>query len=540
MNFRPYLIAVAFVSFTLFLNSCSENGGSTYSKTAAVRPPVMGWSSWNAFAVNISDSIIIHQADLLVDLGLKEVGYNHVNVDDGFFGKRDSNGRMTPHPERFPQGMKVVADYIHSLGMKAGIYSDAGNNTCGSIWNDDKNGVGAGLFGHDAEDAEQYFNEWGFDFIKIDYCGGQTLGLDEQARYLEIRSVIDSMAKKPIEINICRWAYPGTWVSKAGDSWRISGDIRPRWESIKYIIEKNLYLSAFSASRTGGYNDMDMLVVGFGLDPVVEETHFGLWCMFSSPLLIGCDLSKLSETSLRLLKNKELIAVDQDPLGEQARVVKYDGETYVLAKDLKKARGESRAVAFYNPMEEEKTVSVTLSEIGFEGDVSVRDLFRHEDLQNFSDNISLPVKPHGVKIFSVSGKRCEPSVYEAEWAYIPTFSDIAKERCGRVVPADYASGKVVVGGLGGSEDNRLEWDDVYANKAGTYRLSVDFCSPYERELDVLVNGKKYASDVMVGSSENSIATFSVEVPLNRGYNVVSVGNPKGEAPYIDCIRVNKK
>lgn len=534
-----FSFCVTVVGLVLLLCACGAEDGTT-QRVTPIRPPVMGWSSWNAFAVNISDSIIMHQADLLAELGLKDAGYNHVNVDDGFFGKRDSSGRMTPHPERFPQGMKVVADHIHSLGMKAGIYSDAGDNTCGSIWNSDKNGVGAGLYGHDVEDVNLYFNDWGFDFIKIDYCGGQGLGLDEKQRYLEIRSAIDSVAKKPVEVNICRWAYPGTWVSKAGDSWRISGDIRPAWESIKYIIEKNLYLSAFSAARTGGYNDMDMLVVGFGLDPVVEETHFGLWCMFSSPLLIGCDLSKLSESSLQLLKNKELIAIDQDPLGEQAYVVKHDAQVYVLAKDIKEARGGSRAVAFYNPTEEEKRVSVSLSEIEFEGEVSVRDLCLHEDLGEFSNEIALQVPPRGVRILCVSGHRCDPSLYEAEWAYIPAFSDISKGKCGRIIPADYASGKTIVGFLGGSEDNRLEWDNVYVSKSGKYELTMELSAPHDSALDVFVNGEEYVRDLAVSSSENSIVTITSDVSLKKGYNIVSIGNPDGEVPYIDCIRINKK
>jgi len=507
------------------LSLCACSGGGDLRPTPK-KAPVMGWSSWNAFAVNISDSIIMHQADLLVELGLRDAGYNHVNIDDGFFGQRDSLGNMTPHPERFPGGLKVVADHIHSLGMKAGIYSDAGDNTCGSIWNDDANGVGAGLYGHEEQDAELYFNDWGFDFIKIDFCGGQNLALDEQQRYLRIRSVIDSVARKPVEVNICRWAYPGTWVSKAGESWRISEDIRPRWSSIKHIIEKNLYLSAFSASRSGGYNDMDMLVVGFGLDPVVEETHFGLWCMFSSPLLIGCDLSKLSESSLSLLKNKELIAINQDPLGEQAYVVKHDNDTYILAKDIETRHGNARAVAFYNPSDEEKTVSAALSDLEFDGEVSVRDLCKGEDLGKFEGNISLSVPSHGVKILRVSGKRCDPSVYEAEWAYIPAFSDISKVRCGRAVPVDFASGGVVVSGLGGSEENRLEWNNVYVSKAGEYLLSVDFIpSEDARTFSLWVNGKQYNGK---------------EVHLNKGYNSVVLGNPDGSVPDIDCLRIVRK
>ena len=138
-------------------------------------PPVMGWSSWNTYRVNINEALIKKQADAMVQKGLKDAGYNYVNVDDGFFGWRDEHGTMQTHPERFPNGLKGVADHIHSLGLKAGIYSDAGSNTCGSIWDKDVNGVGSGLYGHEHQDADLYFNEWGFDFIKIDYCGAPPL-----------------------------------------------------------------------------------------------------------------------------------------------------------------------------------------------------------------------------------------------------------------------------------------------------------------------------------------------------------------------------
>ncbi len=280
-------------------------------------PPVMGWSSWNTYRIHINEALIKKQADAMVSQGLKEAGYLYVNVDDGFFGWRDENGKLQTHPERFPNGLKCVADYIHSKGLKAGIYSDAGSNTCGSIWDKDPNGVGVGLYGHEKQDADLFFNEWGFDFIKIDYCGaGQSLALEEQKRYTEIRQAIDAVCNRNISLNICRWAFPGTWAKDLARSWRISADITPKWESIKYIIGKNLYLSAYAGG--GHYNDMDMLEIGRGLKPEEEEVHFGMWCIMSSPLLIGCDLTTIPKSSLELLKNRELIALNQDPLGLQA------------------------------------------------------------------------------------------------------------------------------------------------------------------------------------------------------------------------------
>ena len=264
------------------------------SRTHQTALPVMGWSSWNTYRININDELIKKQADALVELGLKDAGYRYVNIDDGFFGYRDDDGNLHTHPERFPDGLGGLTAYIHSLGLKAGVYSDAGANTCGSIWDSDPNGVGVGLYGHEEQDADLYFNKWDFDYIKIDYCGaGQQLDLDERERYTTICDAIRRVSRRPVSINICRWAFPGTWAGNLADSWRISSDITLDWNSVKYIVSKNLYLSAFA--RGGHYNDMDILEIGRGLTPEEEETHFGLWCIMSSPLIIGCDLTVVPE-----------------------------------------------------------------------------------------------------------------------------------------------------------------------------------------------------------------------------------------------------
>ena len=165
MKNKYYLLSVA--AATLLCASCTKPQTTLSDKEQTFNPPIMGWSSWNVFRVDISEDIIKHQADLMVKKGLKDAGYQYINVDDGYFGKRDNNGVMHTHETRFPNGMKPVADHIHGLGMKAGIYTDAGNNTCGSIWDNDAAGVGAGIYGHEPQDAQLYFGDWGFDFIKM-------------------------------------------------------------------------------------------------------------------------------------------------------------------------------------------------------------------------------------------------------------------------------------------------------------------------------------------------------------------------------------
>ena len=538
-HFSSIIIALAAV----LVSSCCE-------RPQGVKPPLMGWSSWNAYMVDISDSIITHQADLMVEKGLKEAGYRYVNIDDGFFGYRDERGYMVPHPERFPkgpEGMRALVDHIHSLGLKAGIYSDAGDNTCGSSYNHDLNGLGAGLYGHDVVDAERYFNEWDFDFIKLDYCGGQNLKLDPEVRYREIRRVIDSVATRHIRINVCRWNFPGTWVNGIGDSWRISADIRPVWKSIKYIVGKNLYLSAYAGN--GNYNDMDMLAVGYNIKPspfweeglglsyTEEEAHFGIWCIMSSPLLLGCDIEYIPEETMKIITNPELIAINQDRLGLQAHVVQHVGETYVFAKDILEKWGNTRAVALYNPADTSMRFTLTPEEIEMTGTLTVRDLNLNADLGECS-SIEMTLPPHSAKILKVSGERIEPTLYEAEWGYCPDFTAI-KGTGVKYVPMEGTSGRAVAMNLGGSESNCLEWRDVHSVSGGEYELSVTIQDCDENAgLRLSVNGEEKEM-VSCGAGKNGFHTLNFPARLRKGKNCVRIWS-ETPLPAIDKLNITKK
>lgn len=500
-------------------------------------PPIMGWSSWNTYHVNISDSLILRQTDALVSSGLKEVGYKYINVDDGFFGYRETDGKMHAHPKRFPQGLKGVADYIHSLGLKAGIYSDAGTNTCGSRYDNDKNGLGAGLYGHEYQDALLYFKEWGFDFIKIDYCGAEVLGLEEQRRYTEIRNAISQVGRNDISLNICRWTFPGTWAKDVATSWRISPDIRPRWSSVKHIIELNMPLSAYC--RNGHYNDMDMLEISRGLTQTEEETHFGMWCMMSSPLLIGCDMTSIKPLSLDLLKNKELIALNQDPLALQAYPVQHKGDTYILVKDILEDRGKVRAVALYNASDSAAHFSVPLSTLELGGKVRVRDLIHHKNLKAVHDSLTYDVPAHGVLILRTEAEqRLEPSVYEAEWAYLPLFNNLGKDKL-RILYANnpHASLGMTVSCLGGSKENVMRWDKVYSEKGGAYKMKVTYVPAIRRALEVSVNGKKTHLDHLQETGD--MAEVAIDVELKQGYNTVELGNSFDWAVDVDKMCLTK-
>ena len=538
-HYSSIIIALAAV----LASSCCE-------RPQEVKPPLMGWSSWNAYMVDISDSIITHQADLMVEKGLKEAGYRYVNIDDGFFGYRDERGYMVPHPERFPkgpEGMRALVDHIHSLGLKAGIYSDAGDNTCGSSYNHDLNGLGAGLYGHDVVDAERYFNEWDFDFIKLDYCGGQNLKLDPEERYREIRRVIDSVATRHIRINVCRWNFPGTWVNGIGDSWRISADIRPVWKSIKYIVGKNLYLSAYAGN--GNYNDMDMLAVGYNIKPspfweeglglsyTEEEAHFGIWCIMSSPLLLGCDIEYIPEETMKIITNPELIAINQDRLGLQAHVVQHVGETYVFAKDILEKWGNTRAVALYNPADTSMRFTLTPEEIEMTGTLSVRDLNLNADLGECS-SIEMTLPPHSAKILKVSGERIEPTLYEAEWGYCPDFTAI-KGTGVKYVPMEGTSGRAVAMNLGGSESNCLEWRDVHSVSGGEYELSVTLQDCDENAgLRLSVNGEEKEM-VSCGAGKNGFHTLNFPARLRKGKNCVRIWS-ETPLPAVDKLNITKK
>ena len=498
------------------------------------KTPIMGWSSWNTYRVNISDTLIKRQADAIVATGLKDAGYTYINIDDGFFGYRDEQGEMHAHPQRFPGGMKAVADYIHSLGLKAGIYSDAGAVTCGSIWDKDRNGIGAGLYGHEEQDADLYFRRWGYDFIKIDYCGaGQELDLDEQPRYTAIRKAIDQVGRKDVEINICRWAFPGTWAKELAASWRISGDISDNWGSVKHIIEKNLPLSAYCAD--GHFNDMDMLEIGRSLSESEERVHFGLWCLMSSPLLVGCDMTTLPERPLALLKNPELIALNQDSLGLQAYPVQAADGTYVLVKDIGRRRTPVRAVALYNPTDSTRRISVALSELELEGKTRLRDLFARKDLRPVRDTLSDVVGPHDVAIWRVEAeRRLEPTRYEAEWAYLPLFNDLGKRKKEVFYATEAkASGGQVVRYAGGCRENAIVWNRVWSDQGGRYEMRIVYLPAENRGLEVVVNGKS----VQVPLSAEGVATLPVV--LCPGDNTVEMTCRTQWAPDIDQFTLKR-
>jgi alpha-galactosidase len=369
----------------------------SFSFSQKAKPPIMGWSSWNHFRVKIDENMIRQQADALVSSGMYDAGYRFINIDDGYFGGRDSTGKLYPDQKKFPSGMKALADYIHSKGLKAGIYTDAGNNTCGSIYDKDSLGIGVGIYGHVQEDCNLFFREWGYDFLKVDWCGGEKQKLEEEKEYTRIIDAVKAI-NNDIVFNVCRWKFPGEWVIKKADSWRISGDIQDKFSSILSIIDLDAGLHKYASA--GHYNDMDMLQVGRGMTYDEDKTHFSMWCMLNSPLLAGNDLRTMTKQTIAILTNKEVIALNQDQGFAQAVRILKEGDIEVWVKLLGN-KGKEKAIAIMNRGEEEKAFTFAADKLGISKKYKLRDLWLHKDLGEVGNSKNFSIPRHGIIVLKI-------------------------------------------------------------------------------------------------------------------------------------------
>ena len=339
----------------------------------------MGWNSWNYFACKVSDAVIRAQADAMVSTGMKDAGYVYVNIDDCWEGERDAKGFIHPN-ERFPD-MKALADYVHRKGLKLGIYSSPGPKTCAKY---------EGSFGHEEQDAQTYA-DWGIDYLKYDWCSAQG---DQKAAYAKMRDALKKTGR-PIVYSLCQYGKERVWswgASLSGNLWRTTGDIKDRYDSMAYLGFGQNGLERFAGP--GHWNDPDMLEVGNGgMNEDEYRTHMSLWCLLAAPLLAGNDLTSMSPTTLALLTNPEVVAVDQDPAGIQGYRVAQEGPLEVWVKPL--ADG-SKAVGLFNRSHSDATVTAYFRDIGVGDSVIVRDLWARRDLGTFENNFSQIVPRHGV------------------------------------------------------------------------------------------------------------------------------------------------
>ena len=357
--------------------------------TLAATPP-MGWNSWNRFGCDINEELIKQMADALVSEGFASAGYNYLNLDDCWQASRAEDGSILEDPTAFPSGMAALADYVHGKGLRFGLYTCAGTQTCQQR---------PGSFGFEEQDAASYA-AWGVDYVKVDWCF--TKGMDSQQRYAAMHEAIVK-AGRPMILSICNWGIdqPWSWGPQYGQLWRTTIDIMDTWASMLYNF---LGTEAHAdAAGPGHWNDPDMLEVGNGgLDAAEARAHFSLWAMLAAPLIAGNDLRALDEETKAILLNQEVIAVDQDPLGVAAKRLSGEGVVGVWARPL--AAQGARAVVLLNGSAQPQLLGFQLSDLGLQGeDAVLRDLWLHQDLPDQGPRFQRQVEPHSAVLLKVLG-----------------------------------------------------------------------------------------------------------------------------------------
>ena len=390
------------VSFFILLAFLSLAEPSTALDNGLALIPPMGWNSWNKFGCNVSEDLIKSMADSMVASGMKEAGYQYIVIDDCWQVSRDENGNIVPDGQRFPSGMKALGDYIHSKGLKFGIYSDAGEKTCAGR---------PGSMGHEYQDALMYAS-WGVDYLKYDWCHAGKRNAEEA--YSTMRDALKA-AGRPIVFSMCEWgtAKPWLWAADTGNLWRTTGDIHDHWEGKqKYkdggccalgmldILDLQVGLESFAGP--GHWNDPDMLEVGNGGMTINEyRAHFSLWAILAAPLIAGNDLRDMAPEIRGILTNKEVIAVNQDALGRQASRVSKQGDLEVWTKPIKDG---GRAVLLLNRGANEAEITARWTVLGYPEHLSaiVRDLWTHKDLGKFNGKFSVKVPSHDVVVVTIT------------------------------------------------------------------------------------------------------------------------------------------
>lgn len=351
--------------------------------------PQMGFNDWNAYGCNVSESLIKSTALAMHNDGMQAAGYQYVNIDDCWLTKsRNAAGQLVPDPTKFPDGISGTAAYVHSLGLKLGIYEDAGTATCAGF---------PGSLGHETTDANS-FAAWGVDYLKYDNCNNN--GISAQTRYTTMRDALQATGR-PILFSLCDWGQENvwTWGANVGNSWRTTGDINASFGSMLSNFHQNVGLASFAGP--GHWNDPDMLEIGNGMSTTEQQSEFSLWSEMAAPLISGTNIANASSTTLGILTNSRVIAVDQDSLGAQGTEVSSAGGLDVLAKPL--ANGDV-AVALFNENSSTATITTSASAIGKTGASSytLTDLWSGAT-SSTTGTISASVPPHGTVMYRVAG-----------------------------------------------------------------------------------------------------------------------------------------
>ncbi|MCF0093025.1 Alpha-galactosidase A [Micromonospora sp. MH99] len=359
------------------------------------RTPQMGWNDWNAFGCNVNETLIRQTADALVSSGMAAAGYRYVNIDDCWSTKqRNASGDLVADPQKFPSGIKALADYVHGKGLKLGIYSSAGTLTCA--------GYPASI-NYEQRDANLWAS-WGIDYLKYDNCGDH-LGRSAQQRYTAMRDAL-AATNRPILYSLCSWGQDSvwTWGAGVGNSWRTTGDIGGNWNSIMSILDQQVGKESYA--RPGAWNDPDMLEVGNGPTDTESRAHFSLWALLNAPLLAGNDIRTMSAATRTILTNTDVIAVNQDWGGQQGRKISDSGDLEVWRKPMSTG---GVATVLLNRGSGTTTISTTASALGLgsAGSYAVRDLWSHTTSTS-TGTISASVPAHGAAMLLVTGGGTPP------------------------------------------------------------------------------------------------------------------------------------
>jgi len=356
------------------------------------KTPPMGWNSWNKFAGRVDDAAVRGIADAMASNGMKEAGYLYVNIDDTWEAGRNDKGEIQTN-KKFPD-MKALADYVHKKGLKLGIYSSPGPNTCAGY---------EGSYGHEEQDA-MTFAKWGIDYLKYDWCGARTLYTDEEMPAI-YQKMGDALLKtgRPIVYSLCQYGRLDVWKwgpEVGGNLWRTTGDIRDTWDSMTNIGFRQNELAQYA--KPGHWNDPDMLEIGNGGMTAAEyQTHMSLWAMLAAPLLAGNDLRQMSPETLAILTNREVIAVDQDKLGKQGSQAWKSNDHEIWTRQLS---GGDMAVSFFNRGKDEAKIGVKWADIGAPAKRKARDLWLHQDVDTSAPEYTATVPGHGVIMLRISGR----------------------------------------------------------------------------------------------------------------------------------------
>lgn len=361
-----------------------------------VLTPPMGWYPWNEFGQEPQNEKLIEEiVDALVSNGMKEAGYAFVGPDEGITFSRGANGKLTPNLERYPSGLRGLGDYIHKQGLKYALYTDAGTRTCSKAM--------PGTKDHEFEDMA-VFAQWRADYVKVDWCN--TEGQDVAKAYTKLGEALRASGR-PVVLSLCSWGEgePWKWAAAVGNLWRTTGDIcgpgKADWKNAMKVAAANEKL--YQAASPGHWNDPDMMITGMnGLDEAQNRSFFSLWCMMDAPLMAGNDVRKITPEALRILTNPEAIAINQDPLGIQGRIVRTDGKVEIWAG--KRLFDGSQAVLVFNQGETPAQVKVPWPEVGLEESAAmyVRNLWTHQTTGPISGGLSLTVEPNDVALLRIA------------------------------------------------------------------------------------------------------------------------------------------